>query len=246
MKTNNCYMRLVAILLASMLISPIGNAGERNIAPRVFLNPGHGGLDSNDRPTPFYCVGLGDSVTYFESISNLTTSNELTRILEEKGYDVRVSRVNNTSADDLDLFEIVSLAANSGADMFLSIHSNATGVAKKVNFPLALYRGFNGDACVELSDTIASMMMRRLGANEATVWTHTPRKSGDWSFYHNWGYRVGLGVLRYNKLPGMLSEGSFFDYIAERCRKMNADYCRLESWNYSLSIDDYFGRTGDY
>ena len=230
-------------MLAVVLMMPLSVMGESKVAPRVFLNPGHGGYDSNDRPNPFFCEGLGDTISYYESVSNLMTSTYLTRVLEEKGYDVCVSRVNNTSDDDLDLFEIVSLAANSGADLFLSIHSNATGIEKKVNFPLALYRGFTGEACVEFSDSIASMMMRRLGDNKATVWTHTPRQSGDWSFYKNWGYRVGLGVLRYNKLPGMLSEGSFFDYIVERCRLMSEDYCRLEGWNQSLSIDDYFGRT---
>lgn len=219
------------------------NTGEKafRIVPRVYINPGHGGEDSNDRPCPFYNYGVGDTVKYFESISNLSKGKSLVDILSAKGYEVEISRVNNTTADDLDLFEIVALAANSGSDMFFSIHSNATGTKNRVNFPLALYRGFTGDPAADGNDRIAELMMKHLGGNQVASWTRTPVSSGDWTFY-NWGYKVGLGVLRYNKLPGMLSEGSFHDYVPERCRLLNPDYCYLEAWNQSLAIDDYFNR----
>ena len=41
------------------------------IRPRVFLNPGHGGHDSDDRPCPFYNEGMQARVEYYESDSNL-------------------------------------------------------------------------------------------------------------------------------------------------------------------------------
>ena len=135
----------------------------------------------------------------------------------------------------------MSLAANSGADIFFSIHSNATGIAKRVNFPLGLYRGWDGQPAVEGSLQLSNAVMKHAATNKLAVWTHEERSRGDWSFYTNWGYRVGLGVLRYNKLPGMLSEGSFHDYLPERERLLNDSYCWLEAWNQSLGIDDYFG-----
>ena len=77
------------------------------------------------------------------------------------------------------------------------------------------------------------------------MWTHKERSRGDWSFY-DWGYKVGLGVLRFNKLPGFLSEGSFHDYLPERERLFSDNYCWLEAWNQSLGIDEYFGRKGKF
>ena len=214
---------------------------SRKDVPRVFINPGHGGHDSDDRHIPTWVIGARDTLHYYESNSNLTKGLALEEILTNKGYETALSRRTNTTEDDLDLFEIVSLAANSGADIFFSIHSNATGVEKRINFPLGLYRGWDGKPAVEGSLKLSQAVMRHLMTNELAVWTHDQRSRGDWSFY-DWGYKVGLGVLRFNKLPGFLSEGSFHDYLPERERLLNDSYCWLEAWNQSLGIDEYFGR----
>ena len=218
---------------------------SRKDVPRVFINPGHGGHDSNDRPIPTWVIGRQDTVHYFESNSNLVKGLALQEILRNKGYETAMSRTNNNTEDDLDLFEIVALAANSGADIFFAIHSNATGTSTRMNFPLGLYRGWDGRPAVEGSLQLSEAVMKHLGKCEATVWTHKERSRGDWSFY-DWGYMVGLGVLRFNKLPGFLSEGSFHDYLPERERLFNDDYCWLEAWNQSLGIDEYFGRKGKF
>ena len=233
----------IALFFALLVAACSFNPAYCQKAPRIFLNPGHGGHDSNDRPTPLRLVASGDSITYYESDSNFATGEGLIDYLEKKGYEMATTRHNNTSDDDLDLFEIVALAANSGADLFFSVHSNATGVKKRLNFPLTIFRGYDNAPAVAGSDSLARAVARHLRANEASVWTHRLRVAGDWSFYYNWGYKTGLGVLRYNKLPGLLCEGSFFDYMPERCRKLNADFCRLEAWNQSLGIDEYFGRS---
>ena len=213
--------------------------------PRVFINPGHGGHDSDDRHVPTWVIGKQDTLHYYESNSNLTKGLALQEILTNKGYETAISRTSNFTEDDLDLFEIVSLAANSGADIFMSIHSNATGIEKRVNFPLGLYRGWDGKPAVEGSLDLSKMVMKHLYKNELAVWTADERSRGDWSFY-DWGYKVGLGVLRFNKLPGFLSEGSFHDYLPERERLLNDSYCWLEAWNQSLGIDEYFGRKGKF
>ena len=219
-------------------------AGMKDV-PRVFINPGHGGHDSDDRHVPTWVIGEQDTLHYYESNSNLTKGLALKEILENKGYETAISRVTNTTEDDLDLFEIMSLAANSGADIFFSIHSNATGIKKRVNFPLGLYRGWDGQEAVEGSLKLSQLVMKNLINNQLAVWTADQRSRGDWSFY-DWGYKVGLGVLRFNKLPGFLSEGSFHDYLPERERLLNDNYCWLEAWNQSLGIDEYFGRKGKF
>jgi hypothetical protein len=205
----------------------------------VFINPGHGGHDSDDRHVPTWVIGVQDTMHYYESNSNLTKGLALQEILQNKGYEAVISRVTNRTEDDLDLFEIVALAANSGADIFFAIHSNATGTKNCVTFPLGLYRGWDGEPAVEGSLDLSKAVMKYAYKNELPVWTHNERSRGDWSFY-DWGYKVGLGVLRFNKLPGMLSEGSFHDYLPERERLFNDSYCWLEAWNQSLAIDRYF------
>ena len=224
----------------------VKNLSDKKDAPRVFINPGHGGHDSDDRHVPTWVIGAQDTIHYYESNSNLTKGLALQEILQNKGYEALLSRKTNFTEDDLDLFEIVALAANSGADIFFSIHSNATGVERRLNFPLGLYRGWNGKPAVDGSLKLSKAVMKHAAGNEIAVWTHNERSNGDWSFYTDWGYRVGLGVLRYNKLPGVLSEGSFHDYLPERERLMNDSYCWLEAWNQSLGIDEYFGRKGKF
>lgn len=224
----------------------LNNRGNGKDVPRVFINPGHGGHDSDDRHVPTWVIGAQDTIHYYESNSNLTKGLALVEILENKGYEASISRKTNFTEDDLDLYEIVALAANSGADIFFSIHSNATGIEKRINFPLGLYRGWDGKPAMDGSLKLSKAVMKHAIGNEIAVWTHDERSRGDWSFYTDWGYRVGLGVLRYNKLPGMLSEGSFHDYLPERERLMNDSYCWLEAWNQSLGIDEYFGRKGKF
>ena len=221
------------------------NPAAKKDVPRVFINPGHGGHDSDDRHMPTWVIGTQDTLHYYESNSNLTKGLALQEILENKGYETAISRKTNTTEDDLDLFEIVALAANSGADIFFAIHSNATGTQTCVNFPLGLYRGWDGQPAVDGSLKLSELVMKSLIQNEPTVWTAGPRSRGDWSFY-DWGYKVGLGVLRFNKLPGFLSEGSFHDYLPERERLLSDNYCWLEAWNQSLGIDEYFGRKGSF
>ncbi len=224
----------------------VKNPASKKDVPRVYINPGHGGHDSDDRHVPTWVIGMRDTLHYYESNSNLTKGLALEEILQNKGYETAISRRTNTTEDDLDLFEIVSLAANSGADVFFAIHSNATGIEKRVNFPLGLYRGWDGKPAVEGSLKLSQAVMKYAEGNQLTVWTNEQRSRGDWSFYPDWGYRVGLGVLRFNKLPGMLSEGSFHDYLPERERLFNDAYCWLEAWNQSLGLDEYFGIKGKF
>ncbi|HRN04202.1 MAG TPA: N-acetylmuramoyl-L-alanine amidase, partial [Muribaculaceae bacterium] len=76
-------------------------------------------------------------------------------------------------ADDLGLSTIVNLSNNSGADIFFSIHSNATGTEARRNFPLMLYRGYDNEPVIPNSDVIAKILNKYLLQNKATYWTST-------------------------------------------------------------------------
>lgn len=210
----------------------------------VYINPGHGGHDSDDRNVVIYPFEQGDPEGYWESNSNLDKGLQLRDLLEEAGIKVTMSRTTNTSEDDLNLTTIGTLANESGADIFFSIHSNATGTGNRVNYPIGLYRGYTGQPEVENSDYLAECLLPQLMSNEATVWTNEGRNYGDWTFYPSWGTQ-GLGVLRVTAIPAMLSEGSFHDYVPETYRLMNWDFCWLEAWHFKQAVLTYFDLPGE-
>ncbi len=214
---------------------------------KIYINPGHGGYDSDDRVMTLYPYADGDTSTFAESKSNLGKGFRLRELLWEKGYQVEMSRVTNTTADDLGLSTIVALSNASGADLFLSIHSNATGVVNRRNFPLILYRGYDGEPQIEGSLEWATYINEHLLTNESTVWTSTSLNvRGDWSFQPSWGQQ-GYGVLRGQTVTSVLSEGSFHDYIPEAYRLLNSNFHWIEAWNFRKAANQYFGIEGvDY
>ena len=112
----------------------------------IYINPGHGGHDAaNDRNVVIYPYAEGDTSGFWESNSNMHKGFFLRDMLQDLGVKVVMSRVTNTSADDLGLETIGRLANAAGSDLFLSIHSNATGTSNRVNFPIIFFRGYDNE-----------------------------------------------------------------------------------------------------
>ena len=230
-----------SVLMALAAVLAVNTATAQQ--PHVYINPGHGGYDSDDRNMVIYPFHQGDSAGSWESKSNLRKGLALQEILQKKGYRTSISRVTNTTADDLALSTIVALCNQSGADVFYSIHSNATGTSAVNNFPMVFYRGYTGSPQVANADVLAADLEPYLYASQSTVWTHNYQIWGDWSFRPEWGTQ-GYGVLRGNRAVANLSEGSFHDYIPEAYRLLGLQYCWMEGWNISLGADKYFDRLG--
>ena len=237
---KNIFKSVIVALMAVFAVN-IANAQQ----PHVYINPGHGGYDSDDRNMVIYPFTQGDSAGSWESKSNLRKGLALQDILQRKGYKTSISRVTNTTADDLALSTIVALCNQSGADVFYSIHSNATGTSSRTNFPMVFYRGYTGSPQIPNADVLAADLEPYLYASQTTVWTHNYQIWGDWSFRPEWGTQ-GYGVLRGNRAVANLSEGSFHDYIPEAYRLLGLQYCWMEGWNISLGADKYFNRLGYY
>ncbi len=232
--------KTLSILIALAACVGINTAWAQK--PHVYINPGHGGHSSDDRNVVVPGYASGDTAGYWESNSNLKKGFALQEVLKKSGYTTSISRITNTEDDDLALSTIVALCNNSGADVFFSLHSNATGQGEgyRINFPLGLYRGYTGQPVVEHSDELAAILQPFLYANKSTVWTSNYAIYGDWTFYPSWGTQ-GLGVLRGNNAVSMLQEGSFHDYIPEALRLLNADYCWVEGYNVARAANAYFG-----
>lgn len=234
--------KITSILV--LLVAVLGvNSMWAQKTPIVYINPGHGGHTSNDRNVVVPGHVQGDTTGFWESNASLKKGFALMEVLKKKGYKTAISRVRNEEEDDLNLSTIVALCNASGADVFFSLHSNATGSGDnyRINFPLGLYRGYTGQPQVAHSDELTAILQPFLYANKSTVWTSNYAIYGDWTFYPSWGTQ-GLGVLRGNKAVSMLQEGSFHDYIPEAQRLNNDGYCWIEGYNVALAADKYFGR----
>lgn len=236
----------VMLLFVAALGLNLANASTDK--PHVYINPGHGGHTSDDRNVVVYPYVQGDTMGFWESNSNMYKCFALREILWKKGYKVTVSRETNTQDDDLALSTIVSLCNNSGADVFYSIHSNATGQGEgaRVNFPMGFFRGYTDQPenpwCKILTEKLAPFII----GNKCTVWSSNSYQVwGDWNFQPSWGTQ-GYGVLRGNRTSAMLDEGSFHDYYPETYRLLNKEYCWVEGFNFSRGADSFFGRSGNF
>ena len=101
-------------------VCPLVNAAPKPLVEgrpvRVFIDPGHGGDDSGARSQDRKLV---------ESKVVLDIAKRLATYLIQTGFDVRLSRQDNTLSRLLE--ERTLMAAKWKADVFISIHINATG-----------------------------------------------------------------------------------------------------------------------
>ena len=222
---------------------------------RIYINPGHGGWDSDDRLMYLYPIFVNQVVqepytreqSFWESQSNLDKGMRLDTMLRKLGFQTKMSRITNTTADDKDLYDIVVEANTFKADFMLSIHSNAGNPS---NYILQLYSGMSpGDnrsynhmpANSETSRKITTLMGDNQYMNEVSCWTRVPMIAGDKTFARDiMGWSNGYGVLRWLTVPGTISEGMMHDYLPETYRLMNIDYKRQESFYFAKTFYTWF------
>ena len=227
---------------------------------KIYINPGHGGYDSDDRLMYIYPIFDGQTVregytreqSFWESQSNLDKGMRLDTMLRDLGFQTMMSRVTNTTADDKSLYGIVCEANDYGADFMLSIHSNAGNPS---NFILQIHSGITpGDpyGLGGYSDVVpqeicdeARAVTTRMGnnqyMNQVSCWSHAPNISGDKTFARTiMGWSNGYGVLRWLRVPGTISEGMMHDYLPETYRLMNMDYKRQESFYFAKTFIEHF------
>ncbi len=139
----------------------IQEATKKNFSDfKIYINPGHGGYDGNDRGMKVQKDEQTVGYFWWESQSNLDKGLKLNEWLIELGFQTKISRTENTSGPgdiedyypnatgakldsllaggDRHLSAIVAEANTYDADFMLSIHSNAGSPS---NYVLQLFRG---------------------------------------------------------------------------------------------------------
>ncbi|MBR4519923.1 MAG: Ig-like domain-containing protein [Paludibacteraceae bacterium] len=217
---------------------------------RIYINPGHGGYDSDDRLMNLYPFKRGSEDNFWESKSNLDKGLHLRDLLNSFGVQNTMSRTTNTTADDLPLSTIVAEANAYNPDFFLSIHSNAGNPS---NFILEIFAGkdlndtrtYSTDyidaQCSEESYAVTTLMGNILYENKVSDWTRQPMIKGNKTFAKDvMGWSNGYGVLRGLKVPGTISEGCMHDYIPETYRLMNMGYKWKEAFYFARTFLEYY------
>lgn len=238
-------------------------AASKNPADyKIYINPGHGGYDGDDRQMNLYPIFINSTVnskagytreqTFFESTSNLDKGLRLDTMLRKLGFQTKMSRTQNRSVDDRSLSGISAEASDWDADFMLSIHSNAgtpsnyilqihSGITPNDPYGLKGYADVVPQAVCDEARAITTRMGDNQYMNEISCWSTVPRIEGDKTFARTaMGWSNGYGVLRWLTVPGTISEGMMHDYLPETYRLMNIDYKRQESFYFAKTFIEHF------
>ena len=249
-------MKRIALMILVALMAGSALQAKKMSDLTVVIDPGHGGYDGDDRPIWIYPYTNGSQDGYWESKSNLVKGLHLQAILDSLGVDIHLTRnhnvYNETDGDGIPdepgLATRAYVANNLGADVFISIHSNA---GETVNYPLMIYHAggkyddWTGQLTTYkeenkiLSEVVNDVFNTSVYSNwvdyRGQINTTTPgRVTSDVALL---GY--SLGVLRNLHGVGMLSEGGMHEHRPQAHRLMNNDYNWLEAWYFAKALMIY-------
>ncbi len=196
---------------------------------KIFLDPGHGGADRfGHGPT-------GET----EADINLRVALALRGYLASAGATVFMSRTKDTTVD---LFDRPTLAAEDSADIFISIHHNATGGKEKyppINYTSTWYHAFKGDSAYTPADhDLAKYVERDLAYATGNPPPDFYSFDGTLSDYIVYPH-VGFAVLRLSKIPAILTECSFFSSPYEEQRLKHETFNEIEAWGIFRGLARY-------
>lgn len=181
---------------------------------KVCLDPGHGGTDiSNGSPDG----------TYKEHEFNLDLALRVKPLLERNGIEVVMTRDNNTSVD---LAERAAIANAAGVDLYVSLHSNASGSAWSDASGLCVYTYASGATAQR--NIAAQLLLTRM--TEAGI-----------NIFSAGMYHAGFTVLANTNMPAYLVEYGFHTNKTEVELLKTPAYRDKLAAATAKAICDYFG-----
>lgn len=194
-----------------------------------FLDPGHGGEDRKNK---------GSKGLAIEADVNLRVALALRNFLQQAGAKVIMSRDKDTTVA---LKDRSLLANKSGADIFISIHSNAPGQEgdNSTNYTSTYYHATESDYEFEpMEKDLAKYVQRDLAyamRNSGGLGSF----DGTYSDYHIYP-KQGFSVLRLTTIPSILIEAGFHTSTWEEPRLALEDFNKIEAWGIFRGLCRYF------
>lgn len=189
----------------------------------ICIDAGHGGTAQTDS----YRVGPSGER---EEWVNLRVALILQKMLEEKGAKVVMTRIEDKH---IPLTQRALIAKANNADLFLSIHHNATA-DPKVNFPIVYFGGNASEnkASVALGKAIAKAIKEKMFDEDSPV-----SVVSDHTIFPG----AGASVLRETYgIPGVVAEASFFTNADEESRLKQMEYNQKEALGYLAALESFF------
>lgn len=216
------YLFLLSLFCLTQSVAGQNNGGSLE-GKTICLDAGHGGTAKTDS---FRKGPAGER----EEWINLRVALLLQEMLEGKGAKVIMTR---TGDDTISLSRRAKLAKDHNADLFLSIHHNATA-DKEVNFPIIYFHGYASEnrGSVAFAKEIASALIEHMyqGEGPKTIVSD-----------HTIFPKSGAGVLRNTYgIPAVIAEASFFTNPEEEGRLKQVDHNRREALGYLSAIENFF------
>ncbi|MCU0770295.1 MAG: N-acetylmuramoyl-L-alanine amidase [Verrucomicrobia bacterium] len=194
--------------LAPLMLAPPFNPSRYRL---LVIDPGHGGGNTGTRSAQ------GD----LEKDYTLDWALRLRPLLEAAGWTVVLTRTNDT---ELTLLERVALADAAGADLFISLHFNASGAGNHQagletycltpqGMPSSLTRGFEDDPNIEYPNNTFDTENLQLA-----VRIHQALLAVNGGEDRGVRRARFMGVLRGQDRPAVLVEGGFLSNPQEAAR----------------------------
>ncbi len=195
----------------------------------ICIDPGHGGTALTDH----YRVGPSGER---EEWINLRVGLLLKKMLEDKGARVVLTRSEDNMVT---LPERAKLAVDNHADIFVSIHHNATADST-VNFPIIYFHGNASEnlAGVAFGKLLAENLVKKLYRNRVTEKENFVSVVSDFTVFAE----SGASVLRntYGKMPAVLAEASFFTNAGEEQKLKENEHNQDEAAAYLAALELFF------
>jgi N-acetylmuramoyl-L-alanine amidase len=218
------FIFLLLLLGAALHTPTLAQKQQSPLAGKVIcLDAGHGGTAATDS----YRAGPAGER---EEWVNLRVALLLQKMLEKKGAKVIMTR---RADDNIPLADRAKLAVENRADVFLSVHHNATA-DPNVNFPIIYFHGnaSENEASVALGKDVAQALASHLYKGDTPVSLVSD---------HTIFATAGTKVLRDTYgIPGVIAEASFFTNAAEEKRLKRKKYNRREAQAYVAALEVFF------
>lgn len=217
---------LVLLLFTGVISITLAQSKRKPLKGKIIcIDPGHGGTASTDS----YRVGPGGER---EEWINLRVGLLLQKMLEKKGAKVVMTRIEDVQVP---LADRAKLAKDRKADLFVSIHHNATADSS-VNFPIIYFHG-------NRSENVASVDFGKVLAERLLKYLHQPGKPvslvSDFTIFAD----AGASVLRNTYgMPAVLAEASFFTNPSEEQRLKQPQHNQNEALAYTEAIIAFFAK----
>ena len=189
----------------------------------ICIDPGHGGTAAFDD----YRVGpTGER----EEWVDLRVGLILRDMLEARGATILMTRMEDV---DVPLKDRALLAVENQANVFISIHHNATA-DPGVNFPIIYFHG-------NASENRAGVLLGRMIARELSGALFNGKTPVSLVSDHTIFPNSGTAVLRHSYgIPGIIGEASFFSNPEEEQRLKDTAYNRKEASAYVRALETFF------